>query len=49
MIKLEAELEFPDWARSFHLYSHASDVQLGATLVQDRKPLEFYTRKLNAA
>ena len=33
----------------FHLYSDTSDVQLSATLVQDRKPLSFYTRKLNAA
>ena len=49
MIKSEAELAFPDWAKLFHLYSDASDVQLGATLVQDGKPLGFYTRKMNAA
>ena len=33
----------------FHLYSDASDCQLGATLVQNGKPLGFYKRKLNAA
>ena len=49
MIKLEAELVFTDWAKSFDLYSDANDVQLGATLVQNRKLLGFYTRKLNAA
>ena len=32
-----------------HLYSDASDRQLGATVVQDEKPLGFYTRKLNLA
>ena len=26
-------------------YADANDVQIGATLVQDRKPLGFYTRK----
>ena len=47
MIKSEVELAFPNQAKSFHLYSDASDVQLGATLVQDGKPLDFYTRNLN--
>ena len=45
----EAELAFPNWNLPFHLYSDASDRQLGATLVQNGKPLGFYTRKLNAA
>ena len=49
MIKLEAELAFPNWTKPFDLYSDASDVQLGATLVQNGKPLGFYTQKLNAA
>ena len=49
MIKLQAELQFPDWKKPFHLYSDASDVQLGATLVQEGRPLGFYTRKMNAA
>ena len=49
MLSTEAELAFPDFDKPFHLYTDASDVQLGATLVQDGKPLGFYTRKLNAA
>ena len=49
MIKSPAELAFPDWKKPFHLYSDASDVQLGATLVQEGRPLGFYTRKMNAA
>ena len=40
---------FPNWAKPFHLYSNASDVQLSATLVQDGEPLGFYTKKLNMA
>ena len=49
MVIKEAELAFPNWELPFHLYSDASDCQLGATLVQEGKPLGFYTRKLNAA
>ena len=45
----EAKLAFPDFSKPFHLYTDASDIQLGATLVQDGKPLGFYTRKLNKA
>ena len=49
MIKLQTELAFHNWAKPFHLYFDASDVQLGTTLDQDGKPLGFYTRKLKAA
>ena len=48
MIKTEVKLLFPDFTMPFYLYTHTnSDNQLGATLVQDDKPLGFYTRKLN--
>ena len=30
-----------------NLYTDTSNIQLGATLVQDGKPLKFYTRKLS--
>ena len=49
MLMTEAMLNFPDFSKRFHVYSDASDYQLGATLVQDGKPLAFYTRKLNPA
>jgi hypothetical protein len=49
MLKKEALLAFPDFTKPFHLYTDASDRQLGATVVQDGKPLGFYTRKLNPA
>ena len=47
MIKSEVKLAFPDFTKPFHLYTDASDIQLGATLVQNGKPLGFYTRKLS--
>jgi hypothetical protein len=33
----------------FHLYTDASDHQLGAVIMQDKKPIAFYSRKLNTA
>jgi hypothetical protein len=33
----------------FHLYTDASDHQLGAVIMQDKKPEAFYSRKLNTA
>jgi hypothetical protein len=33
----------------FHLYTDASDHQLGAVIMQDKKPIAFYLRKLNTA
>jgi hypothetical protein len=34
---------------SFHLYTDASDHQLGAVIMQDKKYKAFYSRKLNTA
>ena len=48
-IMIEAKLAFPDFGKPFHLYTDASNIQLGATFVHNGKPLEFYTRKLNKA
>jgi hypothetical protein len=33
----------------FHLYTDESDHQLGAVIMQDKKPKAFYSRKLNTA
>ena len=49
MLVNEVKLAFPDFTKPFHLYSDASDIQLGATLVQEGRPLGFYTQKLNSA
>ena len=49
MIQKEALLQYPDFTKPFDLFTDASDIQLGATLVQEGKPLGFFTRKLNSA
>ena len=49
VIETEVLLSYPDFEKPFHIYTDASDHQLGAVIMQDKKPLAFYSRKLNAA
>ena len=49
MIQKEALLAYPDFSKIFHVYADASDIQLGGVIMQDNRPLAFYTRKLNQA
>ena len=49
VISQEAMLAFPDFGKTFHIYTDASDYQLGGMIMQNDKPLAFYTRKLNDA
>ena len=49
MISREAMLAYPDFSKEFHVYADASDYQLGGVIMQENKPLAFYTRKLNTA
>ena len=49
VINCETLLSFPDFNKEFHIYTDASDYQLGAVIMQDNQPLAFYSRKLNSA
>jgi hypothetical protein len=49
VIGTEVLLCYPDFNEPFHLYTDASDHQLGAVIMQNRKPIAFYSRKLNTA
>jgi transposase InsO family protein len=49
VIETEVLLAYPDFNKPFHIYTDASDHQLGAVIMQDKKPIAFYSRKLNAA
>ena len=45
----EALLAYPDFERPFEIHTDACDIKLGSVISQNRKPLAFCSRKLNAA
>jgi hypothetical protein len=49
LISKETLLMFPNFNEPFHIYTDASKYQLGAVIMQNDKPLAFYSRKLNSA
>lgn len=49
MVLREATLTYPDFTIPFHIYTDASNYQLGSVIMQKGKPLAFYTRKMNRA
>ena len=40
---------YPDYSIPFHLYTDASDLQLGAALIQKNKPIAYHCKKLTEA
>jgi hypothetical protein len=42
-------LALSDFEKYFHVYTDASNKQLVAVIMQEGKPLAFYSRKLNSA
>jgi len=49
IVSQEVLLSFPDFNKPFHIYTDASNAQLGAVIMQEGKPLAFYSHKLNKA
>ena len=45
VIETEVLLSYPDFEKPFHIYTDASDHQLGAVIMQDKKPLAFLFKK----
>jgi transposase InsO family protein len=49
LLARETILAYPDFNKPFHIHTDASQVQLGAVISQDDKPIAFYSRKLSPA
>jgi RNase H-like domain found in reverse transcriptase len=49
VISKETLLAFPRFDKAFHAYTDASNYQLGTVIMQEGRPLAFYSRKLNGA
>ena len=49
VLSTETLLAYPDFDRPFVVHTDASDYQLGAVISQEKKPIAFYSRKLNPA
>jgi hypothetical protein len=48
-VSKETLLVFIDFEKKIHVYTDASNKQLGAVIMQEGKPLAFYSRNLNSA
>jgi hypothetical protein len=49
LFRIEVLVCYPNFNKQFHLYTDTSDLQLGAVIMQDKKPIAFYSRELNTA
>jgi hypothetical protein len=46
-IAKEVVLAYPDFSKTFEIYTDASTMQLGAVITQDNRPIAFFSRNLS--
>jgi RNase H-like domain found in reverse transcriptase len=49
VIGTEVLLSYPGFSKPYHIYTDASDYQLGEVIMQDKKAIAFHLQNLNTA
>jgi len=48
VISKETLQSFPNFSKELNIYTDASNTQLGAVIMQEDKPIAFYSRKMSS-